>query len=188
MREKEREKRVGGWKSQQDGHFDEELHTVCPELKSVLKDAKNRYVVFDETKDSNGERLWESLCTYMTELAKPPTSPPPPQWHDIVIVTVVVFMIGVLLVFVLLILHDSYAAIAVVDTPDINNLPGWNEEKKKAEVDRWKDLSKPGPHVLLLTVRCDVRYTAEEHDIYREVKRLWGDEQEFCQQLVASLE
>ncbi|KAK7491993.1 hypothetical protein BaRGS_00016839 [Batillaria attramentaria] len=79
---------------------------------------------------------------------------------------------------------EKDCTIKVVDTPDINNLPGWNEEKKKAEVDRWKDLSKPGPHVVLLTVRCDVKYTAVEHNIYRAVKRLWGDEHEFCQQLV----
>ena len=31
------------------------------------------------------------------------------------------------------------------------------------------------PTIVVLAVRCDVRYTAEEYAIYREIVRLWGD-------------
>ena len=49
----------------------------------------------------------------------------------------------------------------VIDTPDIST-----------EISRWKDLTLPTPDVILLAVRCDVRYTAEEHAIYKETKKL----------------
>ena len=52
-----------------------------------------------------------------------------------------------------------------------------------AEINRWKTLISPGPDVILLAVRCDVRYTAEEYAIYKMMKEAWN-ETTFCKRLV----
>lgn len=52
---------------------------------------------------------------------------------------------------------------------------GLGEQECKYTVNEWKTLTEPYPHAILLAVRCDVRYTAEEHAIYRRIKSLWGD-------------
>ncbi|XP_076457908.1 GTPase IMAP family member 4-like [Babylonia areolata] len=62
--------------------------------------------------------------------------------------------------------------IKVVDTPDITNL-GLNDQQKGQEVDKWRQLTESNPSIVLLTVRCDIRYTPEEHAIYREIMALW---------------
>ncbi|XP_076457907.1 GTPase IMAP family member 9-like isoform X2 [Babylonia areolata] len=62
----------------------------------------------------------------------------------------------------------------VVDTPDITNTD-MSQQEMQAEVRRWREVTSPFPTAVLLTVRCDVRYTAEEHDIYRQIQRHWGD-------------
>ena len=53
----------------------------------------------------------------------------------------------------------------------------------RAEINRWKALISPGPDVILLAVRCDVRYTAEEYAIYKRMKEAWN-EATFCKGLV----
>ena len=53
-----------------------------------------------------------------------------------------------------------------------------------AEINQWKELISPGPDVILLAVRCDVRYTAEEHAIYKQLKKAWGNDAAFCERLV----
>ncbi|XP_070201249.1 GTPase IMAP family member 9-like [Littorina saxatilis] len=63
----------------------------------------------------------------------------------------------------------------VVDTPDVVNLDLTLEDMEE-EVSRWKDLTLPHPSAVLLTVRCDVRYTPEEYAIYRQILKLWGDD------------
>ncbi|KAK7471899.1 hypothetical protein BaRGS_00035483 [Batillaria attramentaria] len=70
----------------------------------------------------------------------------------------------------------------VIDTPDISNLP-LNAEQKKEQVSVWK---KMDPRLILLAVRCDVRYTPEEFAIYSEIKRLWGDDASFCGRLIVA--
>ncbi|XP_025111467.1 GTPase IMAP family member 4-like isoform X2 [Pomacea canaliculata] len=62
----------------------------------------------------------------------------------------------------------------VVDTPDIVNLDYSPDEREK-EVQGWKRMTSPDHPTILLAVRCDVRYTAEEFAIYKDFKRLWGD-------------
>ncbi|XP_076457951.1 GTPase IMAP family member 4-like [Babylonia areolata] len=62
--------------------------------------------------------------------------------------------------------------IKVVDTPDITNL-GLNDQQKGQEVYKWRQLTESNPSIVLLTVRCDIRYTPEEHAIYREIMALW---------------
>ena len=41
------------------------------------------------------------------------------------------------------------------------------------------------PHVILLAVRCDIRYTPEEYAIYRQVKEI-VDDGLMCQRLVVA--
>ena len=61
----------------------------------------------------------------------------------------------------------------VLDTPDVTNLDMGEIEIRK-EVEKWRILTKHAPTVILLAVRCDVRYTAEEYAIYRQILKLWG--------------
>ncbi|KAK7105250.1 hypothetical protein V1264_016656 [Littorina saxatilis] len=62
----------------------------------------------------------------------------------------------------------------VIDTPDITTLE-MTPDQMKQEVEKWQEMTKPGPDVIILTVRCDVRYTAEEWAIYKEISGLWGE-------------
>ncbi|XP_025083379.1 GTPase IMAP family member 4-like isoform X2 [Pomacea canaliculata] len=75
--------------------------------------------------------------------------------------------------------------ITVVDTPDIVNLD-YSAEERREEIQRWKALTSPGHPTILLAVRCDVRYTAEEYAIYKEFKSLWGDKSSIKRQLVVA--
>ncbi|XP_025083374.1 GTPase IMAP family member 4-like isoform X2 [Pomacea canaliculata] len=63
--------------------------------------------------------------------------------------------------------------IKVIDTPDLVNLD-LSDAEIYEQVSHWK-LHAVGKFAILLAVRCDVRYTAEEYDIYRKMKRAWGD-------------
>ncbi|XP_025110149.1 GTPase IMAP family member 4-like isoform X2 [Pomacea canaliculata] len=75
--------------------------------------------------------------------------------------------------------------ITVVDTPDIVNLD-YSPEERREEIQRWKALTSPAHPTILLAVRCDVRYTAEEYAIYKEFKSLWGDNSSIKRQLVVA--
>ena len=57
----------------------------------------------------------------------------------------------------------------VVDTPDVVNADMTKSEQRQ-EVDRWRHVTKAKPSLVLLAVRCDVRYTAEEYAIYKKVR------------------
>ena len=72
----------------------------------------------------------------------------------------------------------------VIDTPDINHL-SLNRRQKQEQVAGWKELTSPGPTIILMTVRCDIRYTAEEKVIYDEIKKLWGNT-DFSRRLVVA--
>ena len=51
-----------------------------------------------------------------------------------------------------------------------------NESQRRQEVSKWKSqVMSSRPTAVLLTVRCDVRYTAEEYSVYQETVKLWGD-------------
>nr|KAG5703207.1 hypothetical protein BaRGS_034118 [Batillaria attramentaria] len=60
-----------------------------------------------------------------------------------------------------------------------------NEMSLEEEIKRWKELTSPSPSAIVLTVRCDVRYTGEEYDIYRQMKKTWGDKA-FTRRLVVA--
>lgn len=78
---------------------------------------------------------------------------------------------------------DKNCKLKVVDTPDLLNAD-MSEDDKSKEVSKWKKETNPQVHVILLAVRCDIRYTAEEYAVYSEVKRLWGNDTDFCKRLV----
>lgn len=62
----------------------------------------------------------------------------------------------------------------VIDTPDITNCE-MDAAAMREEVSKWRRLTVPRPDAVILTVRCDIRYTAEEFAIYQQVVKLWGD-------------
>ncbi|KAK7105311.1 GTPase IMAP family member 9-like [Littorina saxatilis] len=64
--------------------------------------------------------------------------------------------------------------IKVIDTPDVTSW-GFNEAKVRQEIAKWRLYAK-SPSAVVLAVRCDVRYTAQELDIYRTIIRLWEDD------------
>ncbi|KAL8616117.1 hypothetical protein ACOMHN_066604 [Nucella lapillus] len=70
--------------------------------------------------------------------------------------------------------HRHGHRLRVVDTPDVTNCD-MTSPQMEDEVRKWRRFTDPYPTTVLLTVRCDVRYTAEEHAIYRQLQRLWGD-------------
>nr|KAG5700195.1 hypothetical protein BaRGS_011038 [Batillaria attramentaria] len=53
---------------------------------------------------------------------------------------------------------------------------GKTEVNISREIYQWKQLACPGPDAVLLTVRCDIRYTPEELEIYRQIRDHWGDD------------
>ena len=63
----------------------------------------------------------------------------------------------------------------VVDTPDLAN-NSMSEIQMQEEITKWRSMATSKPTLVLLAVRCDVRYTAEEYDIYRQILRLWGSD------------
>lgn len=65
--------------------------------------------------------------------------------------------------------------VTVVDTPDPINLDGDKKPQLNEEIQRWKSLTSPNPSAILLAIRCDVRYTAEEYAVYRRIKAAWKD-------------
>ncbi|KAK7504003.1 hypothetical protein BaRGS_00004735 [Batillaria attramentaria] len=70
----------------------------------------------------------------------------------------------------------------VFDTPDVSNMD-LSEDEAQREVAAWKTMTSPDAHATLLAVRCDVRYTREEHQIFLLLKKLWGGNS-LCKRLV----
>ncbi|PVD24023.1 hypothetical protein C0Q70_17300 [Pomacea canaliculata] len=67
----------------------------------------------------------------------------------------------------------------VIDTPDVSNMDMRNTEQ---EIKEWQNLN---PDIVLLAIRCDVRYTAEEFAILNEIRNVWGDNSLFSRLVVA---
>ncbi|KAK7497547.1 hypothetical protein BaRGS_00011187, partial [Batillaria attramentaria] len=76
--------------------------------------------------------------------------------------------------------------ITVVDTPDLTNYLD-DPTKQERELSEWARLTKNSsrPYAVLLAVRCDVKYTPEEWEIYRKIKDAW-DGSEMCKRLVVA--
>lgn len=73
----------------------------------------------------------------------------------------------------------------VVDTPDIKNLQ-LDPEEKRQQVSQWKNMTSPVPHAILLTVNRSNTYTNDEFSGYKEIKKLWGNDDQFCQRLIVA--
>ena len=71
----------------------------------------------------------------------------------------------------------------VIDTPDLTNLE-LGEQGKKQQVARWKEMAFPGPSAIILAVHGEIKFTQQERDVYEEVKKLWGDDNDFCCRLI----
>ncbi|KAK1885918.1 GTPase IMAP family member 9 [Dissostichus eleginoides] len=65
--------------------------------------------------------------------------------------------------------------VTVVDTPGILDT-SMNEKQLKIEIERSLTLTDPGPHVFLLVIRLDVRFTEEEKSAIKWVKDNFGEE------------
>ncbi|KAK7479618.1 hypothetical protein BaRGS_00029167 [Batillaria attramentaria] len=71
----------------------------------------------------------------------------------------------------------------IVDIPDVT-ANRFTIAKQQTHMLKWQQLAAPGPDAILLTVKCDAEYTAEDYDIYQQMKQLWGDPYAFCNLLV----
>ncbi|XP_070201266.1 GTPase IMAP family member 8-like isoform X2 [Littorina saxatilis] len=76
-------------------------------------------------------------------------------------------------------------ALKVVDTPDLINQE-MSEADMRCQVNQWKTETTSNPDVILMAVRCDIRYTSEEYKLYQKIKELWGDASQFCQKLIVA--
>lgn len=62
------------------------------------------------------------------------------------------------------------ATLKIIDTPDVVNCE-MSDADVGAEIRRWVELTHPYPHALIITVRCDVRYTPEEFEVYCGIRQ-----------------
>ncbi|XP_025111459.1 GTPase IMAP family member 4-like isoform X2 [Pomacea canaliculata] len=67
--------------------------------------------------------------------------------------------------------------LAVVDTPGLCDTHRPEQEVLR-EVAKSVAVAEPGPHVILMVLRCDGRFTAEEYTAYITLKAMFGDD--FC--------
>uniref|UniRef100_A0A8C2ETQ7 AIG1-type G domain-containing protein n=1 Tax=Cyprinus carpio TaxID=7962 RepID=A0A8C2ETQ7_CYPCA len=69
--------------------------------------------------------------------------------------------------------HVARKSIKIIDTPGLIDAP---EEKMKAELEKCVRMSAPGPHVFLLVIRLDMRFTEEEKNTKTWIKENFGED------------
>uniref|UniRef100_A0A8C9WSG7 Zgc:171452 n=1 Tax=Sander lucioperca TaxID=283035 RepID=A0A8C9WSG7_SANLU len=71
--------------------------------------------------------------------------------------------------------HFDERTVSVVDTPGVFDTL-IKDDHLKCEIEKCITLSDPGPHILLLVIRLDVRFTEEEKNAVKLIKENFGEE------------